>query len=486
MMKNENNIHGKISLKTKLLFGAGDIFGGGAFNIINFFFALFLTDVIGLNMVYVSPVFLIGKIWDAVTDPFMGTITDGTKSKLGRRRPYFLAGIILIFISFFILWYPVNFDTQTGKFIYVLFAYLFFNTVVTMVMVPYQAMSAEISLDYNERTSVNSIRLAFSLGASLICAIVPMLIVNSFDDIRTGYIVMATVFGLLFSLPWLGVFFSTKERQDFRQQKRTINFKAMFIDPFKIKSFRYLLLMFLAAYLSMDIVSMIFAYYMKYYVLDPGALSMVLGVLLIVEILFIPFYAFIARKKSKTFAFIIGAIIWAFGSVLIFMLPQSAPLYLVIILAALIGSGVSAAAVIPHTLFGDVTDVGELAYSERREGSFSGIITFARKFASGIAVAFVTFLLGVTGYLNPEIILENGVEKSIERMQPESVLLTIRIIIAFVPIALMALGIWAALKYPLNPQNHRKMIDYLTAQRKGETMKGMTPQEIEKLKEELI
>ena len=183
-----NKIHEKVPLKTKLLFGTGDIFGGGAFNIINFFFALFLTDVIGLNMIYVSPVFLIGKIWDAVTDPFMGTITDGTKSKLGRRRPYFLAGIILIFISFFLLWYPIQLDSQMGKFIYVLLAYLFFNTVVTMVMVPYQAMSAEISLDYNERTSVNSIRLAFSLGSSLICAILPMLIVNSFDDIRVGYI----------------------------------------------------------------------------------------------------------------------------------------------------------------------------------------------------------------------------------------------------------------------------------------------------------
>jgi len=485
-MDNHNGVHDKIPLKTKLLFGAGDIFGGGAFNIINFFFALFLTDVIGLNMVYVSPVFLIGKIWDAVTDPFMGTITDSTKSKYGRRRPYFLAGIILIFISFFLLWYPVQFDSQISKFIYVLFAYLLFNTVVTIVMVPYQAMSAEISLDYNERTSVNSIRLAFSLGSSLICAVLPMLIVNSFENLRTGYIIMATVFGLLFSLPWIGVFFSTKEREDFRPQKKAINFKAMFIDPFKIKSFRYLLLMFLAAYLSMDIVSMIFAYYMKYYVLQPGYLSLVLGVLLIVEILFIPFYAFIAKKKSKTIAYIVGALIWAIGSVLIFIIPSTAPLYVIIILAALIGSGVSAAAVIPHTLFGDVTDVGELAYSERREGSFSGIITFVRKFASGIAVAFVTFLLGVTGYLNPEIIIENGVEKSIERIQPESVLLTIRLIIAFVPIILMALGIWAALKYPINPKNHRQLIDYLTAHRKGQTVKDMDEKEIMKLKDELI
>ena len=266
------SVHQRLPLKTKILFGAGDIFGGGAFNIINFFYAIFLTDVIGLNMIFVSPIFLIGKFWDAITDPVMGSITDRTDSRFGRRRPYFLAGILLIFASFFILWYPIAFDSQVSKFIYVLAAYLFFNTVVTMVMVPYQAMAAEISLDYNERTSVNSIKLAFSLGSSLICALFPMMIVNGFNNIRTGYIVMALIFGVFFSLPWIGVFFSSKEREDFTVASGGFELKKMFTDPFKIKSFRGLLLMFLAAYLGMDIVSMIFAYYMKYYAKKPEAL----------------------------------------------------------------------------------------------------------------------------------------------------------------------------------------------------------------------
>lgn len=475
----------KIPLLNKMFFGSGDIFGGGAFNIINFFYAIFLTDVVGLDMVFVAPVFLIGKIWDAITDPFMGSITDRTRSRFGRRRPYFLAGIVLVFISFMILWYPVDFDTQAARFLYILFAYLFFNTVVTMIMIPYQAMAAEISLDYNERTSVNSIRLLFSLASSLICALIPMMIVNSFEDMRAGYIAMSVVFGLIFSLPWIGVFAFTKERQDFSSVEANLNLKSMFVEPLKIRSFRYLLAMFLTAYLGMDIVSMIFAYYMKYYIEKPNALPLVLGVLLIVEILFIPFYAFLAKKKDKTFSFILGSLVWIIGSGAIFFIPRNASLPVVFFLAGFVGAGVSAAAVIPHTIFGDVTDVGELAYGQRREGNFSGLITFTRKFASGVAVALATLILGVAGYANPERVVENGVTTMIEKPQGAAVLLTIRLIISLAPVVLMALGIIAAKKYPLDSESHRRLIDYLNKKRHNEKT-TLSDEEFDELKRRLI
>lgn len=481
-----NGVNGKVPLKTKIFFGMGDIFGGGAFNIINFFYTIFLTDVVDLQMIWVAPIFLIGKIWDALTDPLMGTISDKTKSKFGRRRPYFLAGIFFIFISFIILWFPVDFGQQIAKFLYVLFAYLFFNTVVTMVMVPYQAMAAEITLDYNERTSVNSIRLFFSLASSLCCALFPLMIVNAFDDIRIGYIVMSVIFALAFSLPWIGVFKYTHERKDFKVNESKFNLVNMVIEPFKIKSFRYLLLMFLAGYLGMDIVSMIFAYYMKYYVNQPNAVSLVLGVLLIVEILFVPIYAKIAEKIGKNRAFMIGASIWIIGALVIFFIPRTASLPVIFGVAALIGAGVSAVAVMPHTIFGDVTDVGELAYGERREGNFSGLITLVRKFASGIAIAFATFFLGLVGYLNPLSETVDGVEKMIEQQQPEAVLLAIRIIIAIVPIVLMVVGIIAAKKYPLTKNIHKKLISFLNFKRGVSKDGDLSKEEIDELKKELI
>ncbi len=298
----------------------------------------------------------------------MGSITDRTRSRFGRRRPYFLAGIGLVFISFMVLWYPVVRFSEAAKFLlYIVCLPLLQYSSDHDHDPAYQAMAAEISLDYNERTSVNSIRLLFSLVSSLACALVPMMIVNSFEDIRTGYIAMSVVFGLIFSLPWIGVFAFTKERKDFSSVEANLNLKSMFVEPLKLKSFRYLLVMFLTAYLGMDIVSMIFAYYMKYYIEKPNALPLVLGALLIVEILFIPFYAFLAKKKGKTFSFILGSFVWIVGSVAIFFVPQNASLPVVFFLAGFVGAGVSAAAVIPHTIFGDVTDVGELAYGQRRE-----------------------------------------------------------------------------------------------------------------------
>ncbi|PNR97906.1 MFS transporter [Petrotoga olearia] len=468
----------KLPLKTKLFYASGDIFGGGAFNIINFFYAIFLTDVIGLRMQYIAPILLIGRIWDAVTDPLMGFITDNTRTRFGRRRPYLLAGTFLIFISFFILWYPASFPNQLGKFIYALMAYIAFTTVFTMVMTPYTALGAELTLDYNERTSLNSYRLAFSIGAGLVCAVLPMLIVNAFSDIRTGYIVMAITFGLIFSIPWVGVFLFTKEREEFSKEKSTFNFFNMFFEPFKIKSFRLLIAMYLLAYLSIDVVSTIFAYYTKYYIGNEGLLPIALGALFITEIIFIPFYAFIAKKTSKNISYILGALVWCVAGFILFTLPPDVTMFHIILMAAIIGAGVSAVAVMPHTIFGDVTDVAELKFGKREEGTLSGLMTFVRKVASGLAVAGVTFSLGLAGFINPI----DGVEQP----QPESFLFALRFIISFVPIILLILGIIAAVRYPLNSKRHEKLREYLEAKRENETIKEELEKEIIELKKELI
>ncbi|POZ93371.1 MFS transporter [Petrotoga halophila] len=468
----------KLPLKTKLFYASGDIFGGGAFNIINFFYAIFLTDVIGLKMQYIAPILLIGKIWDAITDPLMGFITDNTRTRFGRRRPYLLAGTFLIFISFFILWYPASFPNQLGKFIYALIAYIAFTTVYTMVMTPYTALGAELTLDYHERTSLNSYRLAFSLAAGLVCAVLPMLIVNAFSDIRTGYIMMAITFGLIFSIPWIGVFLFTKERKEFSKEKSTFNFFNMFFEPFKIKSFRLLIAMYLFAYLSIDVVSTIFAYYTKYYIGNEGLLPIALGALFITEIVFIPFYAFIAKKTSKNISYILGALVWCVAGFILFTLPPDVTMFHIILMAATIGAGVSGVAVMPHTIFGDVTDVAELKFGKREEGTLSGLMTFVRKVASGLAVAGVTFSLGIAGFVNPI----DGIEQS----QPESFLFALRFIISFVPIILLVLGIIAAARYPLNPRRHEKLREYLEAKRENETIKEELEKEIIELKKELI
>ena len=189
--------HDRLKLSTKIGYGAGDIFGGGAFTIIGLFYLYFLTDVVRIRPSLAGIVFLVSKIWDAVSDPLMGIISDRTRSRFGRRRVYFLAGIGLIAVSFFAMWFPVDFDAELARFVYIVVAYLFFSTIITMVMVPFTALASELTGDYHERTSLAMFRMVFSGVAGILCAALPLEIVNLFEDQRTGYIVMGLGFGLV-------------------------------------------------------------------------------------------------------------------------------------------------------------------------------------------------------------------------------------------------------------------------------------------------
>lgn len=464
----------KVPFLTKFFFGFGDVYGGGVFNIINFFYAIFLTDVVKIRPQYASLIFLVGKIWDAITDPIMGYISDRTKSRFGRRRPYFLFGVPFIFLSFLMVWYPVSFESEFARFLYAFFAYMFLNTIVTMVMIPYTAMSAEITLDYHERTAINSIRLVFSLVSSLLCAVLPMMIIKAAGDVRRGYVLMATLFGLFFALPFLGVFAFTKEK-NFKPATTKLDFRDLIVEPLKIKTFRYYLMMYLFAYLSMDTVSVIFPYYMKYYVGRPLFVSAALGTLLITEIVFVPVYALIARKTSKNTAYVIGAFIWAIGGVATLIMQPEWPNFVLLAFAAIIGAGVSAVAVMPHTILGDVTDVGELKFGERREGTISSMATFLRKVAAAVVQATILLILGLVGYVNPK-----GDEIP---QQPPTVVTTIRLILAFGPILLLAIGVYAAIKYPLKPKVHQRLRTLLEEKR----TKGRTDERaLEELRRELV
>ena len=107
-----NNSTEKLSFWQKLGYGVGDIFGGGSGTLISFYYLVFLTDVVQINPGLAGVVILISKFYDAVTDPFEGILSDRTRTRLGRRRPYLLAGIFLIMISFYAMFYPVGFEIR--------------------------------------------------------------------------------------------------------------------------------------------------------------------------------------------------------------------------------------------------------------------------------------------------------------------------------------------------------------------------------------
>jgi len=463
-----------------IAFGTGDLFGGGGQLVINFFYLIFLTDIVKLNPGLAGVIVLISRIWDAVSDPLMGIISDNTKSRFGRRRPYILVGSIGIIIAFIMLWWPVSFGSQAATFAYVLFAYLFYSTISTIIMVPYSSMSSELSMDYKERNTVNGTRLFFSQLASLICAVLPMEIVKMASNIETGYILLGIVFGVFFAIPLFLIFFICRERAPMTHTQSKFSLKT-FVAPFKIRSFRILIMIYMLAFFSMDVISSIFAYYMKYFLKRPDELNYVLGTMLIMQIAFLPVVVMLANKIGKAKVFVLSASVWIGGAALLGFFAPSWPGFSIYVIGAIIGIGLCGCVVMPWTMFPDVTDVGELYFGERKSGSFSGIMTFIRKSSSAFGIFLVSQMLNIAGYIKPDTI--DGKEVLYE--QPESLITALKIIVFAIPVVLLIITIFIARKYPITKNIHDRLRKLLETKR-GESLEPVSPEEESELRNLLI
>jgi len=470
----------KLKLSTKLGFGVGDIYGGGAMLIIGIYYLHFLTDVLLISPVLAGLAFFVSKIWDAVTDPMMGYLSDRTRTKFGRRRPYFLAGIVLIFISFFLMWYPVDFELEMHRFIYILVAYIFFSTVITMVMIPYNALAAELTLDYNERTSLTTYRIIFSGISSLICAVLPFEIVKQFPDARAGYVVMAAAFGLFFAIPFIATFLTTKERVEFQKEPVPFSFRRSYIEPFKTPTFLNVLLMYLFSFVAIDAVMSVVIYFMKYYLHRLNETDYVLGTLLVLQILVIPIYSKVSKITSKKTSFMIAALFWMVVMASSLLIKPEMSKAVIYIFGGLVGVGTGGIVIMIYSIFADVPDIDELYTGERREGIYSGLFMFARKLSSAVGIFLIAQVIALAGFVPPVEKIVNGKAINIPQPQTPDFIMVLKLVFAVIPVVFLAFCVYNAFRYKLTPSLHARIKGHLDKRR---VMGDMTPEMIEEERE---
>lgn len=207
-----------LNFTTKLAYGSGDMGPAITANILVFFLLYFFTNVAGLPAGLAGSILAIGKIGDAINDPIAGILSDRTRTRWGRRIPWMLWGAIPFGIFFFLQWIVPSFSKNPEVNSWCLFAYyiaiaILFNSAYTVVNLPYTALTPELTQDYNERTSLNSFRFAFSIGGSILSLVLAAIITAAYpDNLQQRFIVLGLVTTTLSVMALLWCTFRIQEK----------------------------------------------------------------------------------------------------------------------------------------------------------------------------------------------------------------------------------------------------------------------------------
>jgi len=455
----------KLSLPTKLAFGVGDL-SAMTINVQVFYLLRFFTDVAGLPAGMAGSVLTLGKISDALNDPIIGSLSDRTRSRWGRRHAWMIYGGIPFGIVFFLQWIVPDFGTW-GLFGFYVLAGVLFSLGYTVVNLPYAALTPELTQDYNERTSLNSFRFAFSIGGSVFSLLYCGVLIAAIADPRQQYLAIGAVTAMLSTVPIYLCVWGTRARvaetERSRPQTQTaIPLARQLKVVFSNRAFLYVIGIYLCAWLAVQVTASVLIYFVEDWIrLEPPSvlpLDAFSSVALAVQgtaVLMLFVWSKVSDRYGKQAVFYAGVAIWLVAQVgIITLQPGSGGT--IYPLAMLAGCGVATAYLVPWSLLPDAIDLDELNTGERREGIFYAFMVMLQKIGLAAGLFLVGQALEAAGYVG-------GAET-----QPDSALFAIRFCVAILPAFFLIAGVILTYFYPITREVHSQILLQLRERKEQE------------------
>lgn len=450
-----------LTFRQKLFYGIGEISTTLSGTIVGFLYVFYLTNVMGMTAWLAGLVFLIGSIWDAITDPWVGYLSDITRSRFGRRRVYFLFSAVPFAIFFFLIWFVPAGWSELGMFFYAVITYVLYRTVSTLFIIPYTTYGMEIVEEYDGRTSLVSYRYFFSILFGLIAAAVPEMITTLPLDPAVpagmpsvaGYMLMAGIFSIPLFISPLITFFAFRE-QPYNNAPRTGLFKR-FVITLKNKFFRQALGMYICSWVTIGFIQGMLLYYLGVLNQEEN-FALIAAIIMGMAVVCLPIWVYISKKLDKRKAYMLGLGVSGL-SLCVLLLPPNFVNSIIWGILPIIGFGMSAMHMLPGAILPEAIEAGEVNNSVRNDGVYFGIVTFAEKIGLAIMMQLSTVLMGVCGYISTE-------EGQIVT-QPDSALLCIRILTGCVPLVLIITGILIARKFSIGREESRLLHAQVAAEK---------------------
>jgi GPH family glycoside/pentoside/hexuronide:cation symporter len=439
-----------LSLRTKIAYGVSDLGITLPLSSIAFFLLYFYTDVIHFSPLLAGTALLVAKAWDAVSDPLMGQISDATRSRWGRRRPYLLFGALPYAILFVLIWTAQVSSSATVNYLIITGLFILFFTASTIVTVPYNALLPELALLPHERTKLTAYRQPFAVIGWVAGSALVLPLVAALGGGRQGYILMAAIFGAVALIVFLVTATSVRERIDF-SRKGSVPIGRSFILTFRNRPFWWFIAAYSLVSLGYTILSGILIYYAKYWLLNEGLFTVMMGIVMGFLLLSIPLWVWVSGKIGKKEGFLIGIVVLIVSAGAIFFLPPTGGAFL-FILMGLAGIGTGAYFLFPYSILPEIIDYDELTSGTRREGAYFGIAFLIFKISIALAPFITGTILTTVGYVP-------------DAPQTQQTLLGIRLLVGVVPSILFALGLIFLWAFPLNRRYCEDIVTKLSATR---------------------
>jgi GPH family glycoside/pentoside/hexuronide:cation symporter len=360
----------------------------------------YYTNVVGLSAGLAGVAAALAIVWDAVTDPVMGALSDRTRHRFGGRRGYLLPGAALLALGVLGVFWPPALDGQPAKFAWFLCAYCFLNTGMTVLAVPYHAMAGELTADPHERTRLFGVRFASSNLGAFAAAALPWLFVPANGDSVAG-LPGASVVAAAFVVATAVVSWAATARVPLpRTPLPPEPLLRVFTLPFGNRAFVPLITAYVVANVGIGVNAATFLYYYRYVLELPGETAQaVLAVFLATFTASIAVWVALARRFGKRRPLVAGAFVLAVGNTALYTLAPAREPWVVFAFGAVGLGAFVGAIVLLDTLLTDVLDHDLLRTHRMRSGLFFGVWRFSSKLARAVSMLVVGAVLGAAGFV---------------------------------------------------------------------------------------
>ncbi|HUX50425.1 MAG TPA: MFS transporter [Spirochaetia bacterium] len=452
----------RLPRRIKLGFGVCDLGGNLFFTFIGFFLLIFLTDTLKLNPALAGTALMIGKLWDAVTDPAVGYMSDRTRSRWGRRKPYMVVGAVSMLILMAVMFVNPHIANQGVLFVWVVVFFCLLSTAYTLVNIPYGALTPELTSDFNERTVLNGYRMTFAVVGTLIGAAAVLPLIGLFGGGDRGWTLTGGTMGVIIMVTALITVAVVPEKKLGPQEGNAGIREVLraYREVLSRKTFLTALFPWALHIGGVTIIQASLLYYFEHIYGNRGAFNIALLILLLSTMAFIPVWVAISKRIGKRASYNTGMLVLAGIMLVFFFLGPRLGVTFAYLIMLIGGFGLSTHYVMPWAILPDVVEYDYAESGLRREGVFYGMWTFVSKVGQALAIAVSGWILAAFGYHAP---LANGTAV----VQSAGAKLGIRLLAGPIPAIFFIAGVIILSYYPITAQVYAQILEKVRRRDQG-------------------